>query len=346
MGMHYSQIDLAERRKIQHLRDAKIPVKAIAAELGRHRSTIHREIRRNFYHDPLRDKWGHEYKGYYCVSANRFAKNRRRHRTKLTIRPALREHVITKLREGWSPQQIAGRLKREPMPAGTISHETIYRYVYGPEGREQNLYELLAMARRRRRQRYGRKPRSSVIPPENGIANRPSEIATRATFGHWECDLIIFARQLGKANVTSLQERKTRFLVLLSNENRQSAGVIGQISKALSPLPRAACQTVTFDRGTEFLSYKALNSNCYFCDPHSPWQKGGVENANGRIRRHLPLTAAVADRSAVALAAIAHRLNNTPRRCLSYQTPAEVFEANLAALTSGGTQVGECRASA
>ena len=154
-----------------------------------------------------------------------------------------------------------------------------------------------------------------------------------------------FTRQHGKANVTSLQERKTRFLVFLSNENPQSAGVIGQISKALSPLPRSACQTVTFDRGTEFLSYKALNSNCYFCDPHSPWQKGGVENANGRIRRHLPLTAAVADRSAMALAAIAHRLNNTPRRCLSYQTPAEVFEANLAAFTSGGAQVGECRAS-
>ena len=102
-------------------------------------------------------------------------------------------------------------------------------------------------------------PFALISLPENGIANRQSEIATRATFGHWDCDLIIFARQLGKANVTSLQERKTRFLVLLSNENRQSAGVIGQISKALSPLPRSACQTVTFDRGTEFLSYKALN---------------------------------------------------------------------------------------
>ena len=168
MGVHYSQIDLAERRKIQQLRDAKVPVKAIAAELGRHRSTIHREIRRNFYHDPFRDKWGHEYIGYYCVSANRFAKNRRCHRSKL--------------REGWSPQQIAGRLKREPTPAGTISHETIYRFVYGQEGREQNLYEHLAMARRRRRQKYGRKPRSSVIPPENGIANRSDEVATRATW--------------------------------------------------------------------------------------------------------------------------------------------------------------------
>ncbi|QCN94596.1 IS30 family transposase [Azospirillum argentinense] len=284
MGRQYSHIDLAERRRIQKMRDAKVPVVVIAAELGRHRSTIHREIRRNFYHDPFRDRWGQEYRGYYCTTADAYARKRRARRAKLALRPELRDHVIAKLRAGWSPQQIAGRLRRKPLPCGTVSHETIYRFIYGPDGRGLNLYALLAVARRRRRQRSGRKPRSGPIPAQHWIANRPAEVVTRQSFGHWEGDLIIFARQFGNANVTSLQERR---------------------------LPMAS----------------------YFCDPHSPWQKGGVENANGRLRRFLPLATAEADRTVGALNALAERLNNTPRRCLDYLTPAEVFAASLAALT-------------
>ena len=136
MGEHYSQIDFAERRRIQDMRDAKMPVTAIAEALGRHRSTIHREIRRNFYHDPFRDRWGKEYKGYFCTSAQKYARDRRsRRRLKLTLKPVLRDHVIARLREGWSPQQIAGRLKLDASDGATVSHETIYRFIYGPEGR-------------------------------------------------------------------------------------------------------------------------------------------------------------------------------------------------------------------
>ncbi len=340
MGQHYSQISFAERRRIQDLRDVKVPVSAIAKELGRHRSTIHREIRRNFYHDPFRDRWGKEYKGYYCTSAQKYAQDRRaRRRLKLTLNPRLRDHVIAKLGEGWSPQQIAGRLRHDALPLGTVSHETIYRFIYGPDGRELNLYAFLAVARRRRRQRLGRKPRSNPIPPERWIANRPAEIATRQDFGHWECDLVIFARQFGKANVTSLQERQSRFHILLSNEDRRSVPVIGQIAQALAPFPCPARKTITFDRGTEFFAYKALAMDSYFCDPHSPWQKGGVENANARVRRHLPLASSEIERTPAALTALARRLNDTPRRCLGYRTPAEVFAANLASLATSA-QVG------
>lgn len=335
MGQCYSQISFAERRRIQDLRDAKVPVAAIAEELGRHRSTIHREIRRNFYHDPFRDRWGKEYKGYYCTSAQKYARDRRaRRRLKLTLNPRLRDHVIAKLGDGWSPQQIAGRLKHDALPLGTVSHETIYRFIYGPDGRELNLYAFLAVARRRRRQRMGRKPRSNPIPPERWIANRPAEIATRQSFGHWECDLVIFARQFGKANVTSLQERQSRFHILLSNEDRRSLPVIGRIAQALASFPCPARQTITFDRGTEFFAYKTLAMDSYFCDPHSPWQKGGVENANGRVRRHLPLASPETERTSAALTALARRLNDTPRRCLDYRTPAEVFAANLASLAT------------
>ncbi|HYH18355.1 MAG TPA: IS30 family transposase [Azospirillum sp.] len=340
MGTHYSHVDLAERRQIQQMRDAKVPVAVIALRLGRHRSTIHREIRRNFYHDTFRDRWGQEYRGYYCTAADAMARRRRARRRKLTLRPDLRAHVIAKLQEGWSPQQIAGRLRREPLPAGTVSHETIYRFVYGSEGREHGLYAFLAMARRRRRARFGRKPRSSPIPPQRWIASRPPEVATRASFGHWECDLVIFARQLGAANVTSLQERRSRFQILLANGDRRSAGVIGRIAEALAPLPPEARRTITFDRGSEFLAYRSLELDSYFCDPHSPWQKGGVENANGRVRRHLPLACPVERRSPPALADVARRLNDTPRRCLGYRTPAEVFAANVAALAGPVAPVG------
>jgi IS30 family transposase len=336
MGEHYSQIDFAERRRIQDMHDAKMPVTAIAKALGRHRSTIHREIRRNFYHDPFRDRWGQEYKGYFCTSAQKYARDRRsRRRLKLTLKPVLRDHIIAKLREGWSPQQIAGRLKVDAPHGETVSHETIYRFIYGPEGKTLNLYALLAVARRRRRKRMGRKPRSSPIPPERSIAHRPAEVETRESFGHWECDLVIFSPQFGKSNITSLQERQSRYHILIANEDRRSAEVIRRIAAALGEFPGHACQTITFDRGTEFLSYKKLSVDSYFCNPHSPWQKGGVENANGRLRRYLPLGIPVAERNGSALAGLAKRLNDTPRRCLDYRTPAEVFAANLAASKIG-----------
>jgi transposase, IS30 family len=272
MGRHYSHIDLAERRRIQQMRDAKLSVATIAAALGRHRSTIHREINRNFYHTAFRDRWGQAYRGYFCVTADGYARTRRSRRAKLMLRPALRDHVIAKLRDGWSPQQIAGRLKCEALPCGAISHETIYRFVYGPEGQGLNLYALLAVARRRRRTRLGRKPRNSAIPPTRSITERPAEVATRQSFGHWEGDLVIFARQFGKANVTSLQERLSRYHILAANDDRRSAPVIERIAAALAAFPPAARQTITFDRGTEFFAYKRLPMDrvgsilkCDFC---------------------------------------------------------------------------------
>ncbi|CAO3358121.1 hypothetical protein [Azospirillum palustre] len=146
---------------------------------------------------------------------------------------------------------------------------------------------------------------------------------------------MIFSPQFGKSNITSLQERQSRYHILIANEDRRSTEVISRIATVLGKFPHHACRTITFDRGTEFLSYKSLPLNSYFCNPHSPWQKGGVENANGRLRRYLPLGIPVAERNGAALSALAKRLNDTPRRCLDYRTPAEVFAANLAASKVG-----------
>jgi len=245
--------------------------------------------------------------------------------------------VVERLEAGWSPQQIAGRLRHEAEDGPTVCHETIYRHVYGPEGRRDGLYRHLPKARRRRGSRYGRRPRAASIPRERWIENRPAEVGTRETFGHWEADLLIFRREAGKANVTSLVERKSRFTFLLPNDDKRSAAVLAGIAQALRPLPEEARRTVTFDRGSEFAGYAALDRHLalasYFCDPHSPWQKGAVENANGRVRRFLPRESPAEALARPHLRRLADRLNDTPRRCLGYRTPREVFERHLAAPT-------------
>src|SRR4051794_12322299 len=272
--------------------------------------------------------------GYFPLTAQDLARRRRQRRRKLAADEGLRAHVTERLEAGWSPQQIAGRLKQEPGRA-SVCHETIYRHVHGPEGREDGLYRHLPKARRRRGSRYGRRPRGAPIPRGRWIESRPAEVGTRETFGHRECDLLIFRRETGKANVTSLVERKSRFTFLLANEDKRSAAVIAGVAEALRGLPEDARRTVTFDRGTEFAAYpelaRELDVASYFCDPHSPWQKGGVENLNGRVRRFLPRESPPEALARAHLRRLADRLNGTPRRCLGYRTPREVFEQHLAA---------------
>jgi hypothetical protein len=166
------------------------------------------------------------------------------------------------------------------------------RPTYGPEGRVAGLYDYLPKARWQQRPRYGRKPRASFIPADRSIQQRPTEVEDRQTFGHWKADLLIFRRERSKVTLTAMIERQTRFTSLLSNPDRQSNALVGRIGQAWQRLPKGSCRTVTFDRGIEFAVYgllaKQVCTEVYFCDPHSPWQKGAIENANGRIRRFLP----------------------------------------------------------
>ena len=256
---------------------------------------------------------------YYPLNAQDRAIERRRRQRKLCRNPALCDYIIAGLERCWSPEQIAGRLRHATGDSGAVCHETIYRYVYGPEGREAGLHRHLPKARRRRQQRYGRKPRSSPIPVSRAIQHRPTEVEDRKTFGHWEADLLIFRREHGKANLTSMIERQTRYTILLPNPDRQSNALIGRIGQAWQGLPEGSCRTVTFDRGTEFAAYavlaKASGTEAYFCDPHSPWQKGAVENANGRLRRYLPGELDLASITPAYLEEIESRMNSTPRKC-------------------------------
>lgn len=329
----YRHLTLDDRRKIYVLTGQKKSISEIAAYLGRNQSTIYREINRNTHshEDPV-------YRGYFPVTANDFARGRRWRGRKLSRSKPLKAYVADRLREYWSPEQIAGYLQRQAAAGFYACHETIYQYVYSSEGKENSLYRYLYRSRPRRRPKFGRKQRNPYIAVENTIHDRPESINNRTTFGHWECDLMIFMREHGNANVTSMIERKSRYTVLARNDNRSSGAVLSLIGKCLKTLPQASRQTMTFDRGFEFRSYPLLQRHygihSYFCDPQKPWQKGAVENNNGRLRRFLPANMNVATMPEDYLHEICLRMNNTPRKCLQYRTPQEVFMEHLQRLSS------------
>lgn len=329
MPCSYVHLGLEERRRLHRLREAKVPVAEIAAALGRHRSTIHRELRRNWWHDAEVP----QAEGYWPLTAQDLAGRRRRARAKLERHPELRDAVIDRLRAGWSPEQIAGRLGVEPEAPQRLCHETIYRFVYGPMGQSEELARHLPRRRRRRRPRFARKPRSPVFPEHVAIRHRPEAVADRTEFGHWEADLMMFRREHGAANVATVVERTTRYTLLFRNDDRRSKPIMSRLIDQLAPLPANARRSLTFDRGLEFVSWRKLDAGlgarAWFCDPQAPWQKPTVENTNGRLRRDLPRDTDLLTLPDRALRVIRDRLNATPRKCLGWRTPAEAFRDRL-----------------
>ena len=336
----YVHLSLDERRRLFRLREAKMPIAEIAAALGRHRSTVHREIARNWWHDAQMP----QAEGYWPLTAQDLAVRRRHAGAKLERHAELAAAVIDRLRAGWSPEQIAGRLRVEPAAPHRLCHETIYRFVYGPTGQSEELARHLPRRRRRRRPRFARKPRSPVFPDRVAIRHRPATVKDHAEFGHWgeagpwplwgrvspPNDLMMFRREHGAANVATVVERTTRYTVVFRNSDRRSKPIMGRLIDALAPLPAEARRSITFDRGLEFVSWRELDAGlgakAWFCDPQAPWQKGTVENTNGRLRRHLPRDTDVLSLPNRALASIRDRLNATPRKCLGFRTPAEAFQ--------------------
>ncbi|MBW9113689.1 IS30 family transposase [Rhizobium cauense] len=329
MSRCYTQLSLADRRRLHQLVAAKVPINEMAHQLGRHRSTIYREIKRNTF----RDRELPDYDGYYSTVAHDISKERRRRLRKLRRHPNLRTEIINQLEARWSPEQIAGRLLLEGHSLVRVCKETIYRFIYSKEHYGLGLYQYLPEGRRKRRPLRSRKPRDGVFPASHRISQRPDFIGDRSQFGHWEGDLIIFERPFGHANVTSLVERKSRYTVLIKNPSRHSRPIMDKIVRAFSRLPAFARQSFTFDRGTEFTAFRALEdgigARSWFCDPSAPWQKGAIENANKRIRRFLPPNTDLSQMSQATLNQVARILNHQPRKCLGYRTPAEAFMAHL-----------------
>ena len=227
-----------------------------------------------------------------------------------------------------------GRPPRREQHRPVISHETIYRFIYAQMARKTEYawrhYLPQAKAKRGRRCYKGRSP-ASFIALRRPLAERPAAVADRCTPGHWEADLMLF-RIYGQAILT-LHERHSRLLIAARPPGKAAAPIAHAIATLLAPLPPTWRQTITFDNGTEFARHYALHTlglETFFCETHSPWQKGGVENAIGRLRRTLPRKTDLATLSDEHFTRLVQVYNNTPRKCLGYQTPAEVFRNHVA----------------
>lgn len=328
MGDVYTQLSLEERRRIERWRHAKVPVNEMARVLKRCRSTIFRELKRNHFSDPDLPKC----EGYYGAAAQLMAADRRARQRKLIKHDTLCKRVVERLKNGWTPEQIGNRMAHEGARP-RVCQETIYRYIYSKEGMADDLWWYLPNHRKYRKPRRARKRQAPKFDRDVSILFRPDDVAHRRQFGHWEADLVLFKQKLGQTNVTSLVERVSRFTVLLKNPNKKTKPVMSKIMKAIRDLPLLARRSITFDRGTEFVSWPhlqaELGTQTWFCDPSSPWQKGTVENTNRRVRRWLPRKRDVTAVSDHELKMICDRLNNTPRKCLGWKTPAEVFREKM-----------------
>lgn len=322
MGTKYDQFTLEERCEIAQLRAEGASIRQIAAALDRSPSSVSREVRRN---------WGRQ-AGYKPAIAQERAKARRWKGSKLDRDAGLREQVLNLLVQRWSPEQVCGFLARQKGKT-VLSPETIYRFIAAQIARHKDYSwrHLLPRAKAKRGWR-GRRGGSSAlhIAQRIPIAERPAEIESRSVPGHWEADLMLFARY-GQAILT-LHERTSRLLLAVKPQSKAALPIAATIARLLEPLPAELRQSITFDNGTEFARHYELhpfNIATFFCDPYAPWQKGGIENAIGRMRRTIPTKTDLAQLSQRKLANLICAYNNTPRKCLDWNSPAEVFLEQL-----------------
>jgi IS30 family transposase len=324
MGEHYGQLSLEERVEIYRLHAGGKSLRSIGFALGRSASTISRELTRNGLATKV---WPG---GYDPVRADQLAWRRRRwdKRFKLARQPDLRELVRDRLAMGVSPEQIAGRLAREHGRI-VISHESIYRYVYHRSANKDYWHRLLPRAKSRRG-RLGTQGGNlaRLIKHRKPLAERPREANDRCQGGHWEADFMLFS-QPGQCALVLL-ERTSRIAQLLRTPDRKAPTTVRHLGNMLAGVPPQLRRTIAFDNGPEFaLHYQLANQigiATYFCDAHAPWQKGAIENAIGRIRRMLPRKTNLENLDTTSFRTIIERYNNTPRKCLDFQTPREAYQ--------------------
>ena len=321
-------LTLAEREEISRGVVAGHSVRAIAASLGRAPSTMSREINRNGGR-----------RRYRASQADQAAWDRA-HRPKpckLAQNRALSRIVARKLKLHWSPDQIAGWLKRTYPDNGNyrVSHETIYRSLF-IQARGALKKELLQHLRRKRAMRRSR--HSSLkgeglgkITETVSISERPASVEDRAVPGHWEGDLIFGTRN---SQIATLVERHTRYVMLAKVDSKDTDTVINALIKQAHKLPRELYKSLTWDRGSEMADHRrftlATDIDVYFCDPQSPWQRGSNENTNGLLRQYFPKGTDLSPHSQAHLNKVARQLNERPRKTLNYETPAERFNACVA----------------
>jgi IS30 family transposase len=312
---NYKRLNLSEREMIADLKQQGMSNKSIGKKLERSPTTILRELKRNKID-----------LGYLPHIADSKAKARKHGPPKKIKKyPELLKYLVDRLREGWSPEMIAGRIKLEKV-LPTISHEVLYQCIYSDQGRDLGLYKFLMMARPKRGKFYSRKHRTN-IPERVSISERPVNIENRSEIGHWESDLTFFKGNQSQ-NIGIAVERVTRFMLLVKNQSKKSTEVMKNLFNSMAQLPQEMRKSTTMDNGTEFTLHallKQLNMNTYFCNPHSPWQKGLVENSNARLHRFMPKNSSLSNVSQKHVNKLQDKMNNLPRKCLGFKTPLEVF---------------------
>lgn len=328
MGKFYRHLTVQDRITLYELLFAGQAIEEIAAQIGCHRATIYRELGRNSSRYGYRPDW----------ASQQYLARKFHHGFKLDKNPALKELVIARLKEGWSPQQIAGRLSQS---AGRciISHETIYAYIYSEPGKAQKLYQLLHKRRRFRYPRIQRRRQKSTLEAEKiSINQRSDEINKRHTFGHWEGDLLLFTRH--NPHLITLRERQSRYVVAIKNNSRKPQKTTHTLVSYMKKHFNNSIHSLTLDNDISFTQHKtmaeALTADIYFCEPYKSYQKGAIENANGLLRRYLPKRANIENHSQEDIEKITNKVNNQPLRCLNYRTPQEVFFEQERVLASSG----------
>jgi len=310
--MNYTQLAREQRYQIYALMRAGHNQSQIASVVGCHKSTISRELRRN-----------RGLKGYRPYQADELAYDRQCAAYRARIAWETWQQVEWLLRQEWSPEQISGRLKLEKQP--TVSHESIYLYIYAEKRRGGTLHQHLR-SQKKQRKRYSGYVRRGQIPNRISIDERPQIVASKGRLGDWEADSIIGARH--KRGILSAVERKSKLTRLRNLATKAAAEMKDKTIEVLRPLA-AKVHTITLDNGKEFCEHEQiaaeLQTRIYFAHPYASWERGLNENTNGLVRQYFPKKYDFARITDQELQQVEDRLNNRPRKTLGYRTPNEVF---------------------
>lgn len=324
MKTKFTRLNLAERIQIEKLLDKGLSASAIALLLGRHKSTITREIKKTHYRAYLAIN-AHTMSAKVC-SAKNYG------RSKISGNKELYKYVVKHLRKRWSPEQISLSLKKQFPNQKNMqaSHETIYYFVYlhSKKSLKEELIKQLRQKRNTRGSRHTKAVRDIKILDRASIEQRPDEVNARQVPGHWEGDLIV-GRENG-SYIGTLVERSSRYVILVHLQNKEAQTVRKAFEEELAKLPKLMRKSLTYDNGTEMAQHKLLTRRTkmkvYFTHPYSPWERPTNENTNGLLRDYFPKGTDLSVHSKAYLKKVQRELNERPRKVLDVRSPNEVFK--------------------
>ena len=318
MPTGYHHLAYEQRCQLAALRAAGTSQKAIAKQLNCSESTVSRELSRNT------GKRGYRFK----QAQEQYNERRHAASSKITVMTdEMIDKVIDKLQKGWSPDQISGRLKKEGL---SISHETIYQFVWKEKRKGGELYKYLRHSGKKYNKRSSKNSGRGCIANRVDIEERPKIVESKSRIGDWEGDTIIGAKHQGA--LATYVDRKSKYLIMCKLPNKESEVTKSRTIEAFTPIKRRV-KTITYDNGKEFSKHEAiaaaLDAKCYFAKPYHSWERGLNEHTNGLIREYFPKDTNFNEVTEREVEIVMNKINNRPRKVLGYKTPREVFMREL-----------------